>query len=145
MFKKMKFKVLMFAAAVFLGAGNLYAWNVNIYSDLTDAITASTTTITFTAANINFAGNPAISYAGPVNIYGNGATLNGINTYRFFTFTNTNVRFYDNINFINGYSGSNGGAILNEANSTMTFTGSVVNFSSNTAGGGGQGQHTCRR
>ena len=138
MFKKLKMKVLAFAVAVLsFAAVDLCAqWNVSDYSDLTAAIGANATNITFTTDTINFAGGPAINYPGPIDFYGD-VTLDGMGFYRFFELDNTNVSFHGGINFINGYTSGFGGALYNDKNSTMTFTNNNVMFSGNVSNSGG--------
>ncbi|MCL2144125.1 MAG: autotransporter domain-containing protein [Endomicrobia bacterium] len=145
MFRKLKIKVLMFAVGVLsFAAVDLYAWNVNNYAGLTAAINASTTNITFISTpNIIYTGIAlsSITYAGPIDFYGN-ATLNGGGSFRHFTFennANANASFYGNINFINGLADTagfrfgSGGAVHNYVSSAISFTGNTVTFSNNTA------------
>jgi len=104
MINKLKIKTLLFAAVMFAFAGcDLYAYNVNGYSDLAAAISAGAATVTFTTAAVYFAGSPAINYAGPVDIYGNGATLDGAGFFNLFSMSNTNAAFHGDMNFVNGY------------------------------------------
>ncbi|MCL2798956.1 MAG: OmpA family protein [Endomicrobia bacterium] len=134
--KDLRFKAFLLAVAafVFVKVDYTHAYDVYDFNDLSNAVSAATTTITFATTSVNYTAIlSSINYAGPIDIYGNGVTLDGAGLYRIFAFENTNVAFHDDINFVGGFFNGNGGAIYNINNSSIAFVDANVVFDGNIA------------
>ena len=121
--------------------------NAGTFHDLNEAINGNEdSTITLTK---NYAYNGVDDYDSdfkegivinrPVEIYGNGITIDGSNMARIFYVNATDVSFHD-INFINGYSEVYGGAIGQDASNiytaiNCTFTQNNAQYGGAIAGG----------
>jgi predicted outer membrane repeat protein len=137
MVKPMKLKIfLTFLACIIFAPAELYAFDVNSFADLEDAINNSQKSIRFMVSNIDYTRNlPSFIYGvTPIDFYGN-VTLDGDNRYQIFNFKyDADITFHDDISFVNS-TGTFGGAIYSFANINLENVKTV--FSGNDAGSGG--------